>query len=383
MFLQLANKHLNQKISGRYITNSHIEPELKSLNNDFKISTIGKSVQDRNIYSVQIGTGKMKVLIWSQMHGNESTTTKGLLDFFNFLNSEEDLALKIKENFTLLCVPILNPDGAFAYTRENANKIDLNRDAFDATQPESKLLRALYADFNPDYCYNLHDQRTIFGTEGFHLPATMSFLAPSYNTECDFNETRFKAIKIINSINKCLQTLIPNQIGRFDDAFNINCIGDYFTFQGTPTILFEAGHYANDYQRDEVRKFVFISLFSSFKELNERSEFDNEIDEYLKIPQNSKCFFDFVYRNVKIIENTQEKIINFAAQFKEVLVKDRIDFIAEVVQIGDLEHSFGHKEYDCEEMVFNSKYGDLPKIHEKADFYLNNLLIYSNGLLIL
>lgn len=383
MLLELANRFLNQNLTGRYITNSHIETELKSLNTDFKISTIGKSVEDRNIYSVQFGTGKTKVLIWSQMHGNESTTTKGLFDFFNFLNSEEDLALKIKENYTLLCIPILNPDGAFAYTRVNANEMDLNRDAFDITQPESRLLRDLYIDFNPDYCFNLHDQRTIFGTEGYKLPATMSFLAPSYNVECDFNETRCKAIKIINNINKQLQILIPNQIGRFDDAFNINCIGDYFTSQGTPTVLFEAGHYAYDYQRDEVRKFVFVSLISSFLESNEGSEFDNEISEYLKIPQNTKSFFDFIYKNVKITENSEEKLINFAAQYKEALIDDKIIFIAEIVQIDNLEDSFGHIEYDCKEMVFSSFYGNLPKIHKKADFYLNNLLKHSNGLLIL
>ncbi|WP_320814828.1 M14 metallopeptidase family protein [Flavobacterium sp.] len=383
MFLQLANKYLNPNLSGRYITNSHIEPELKSLKNDFKIITEGKSVQDRNVYSVQVGTGNTKVLIWSQMHGNESTTTKGLFDFFNFLNSEDELALKIKEKYTLLCIPILNPDGAFVNTRVNANDIDLNRDAFDVTQPESKLLRALYIKFNPDYCYNLHDQRTIFGTEGSKLPATMSFLAPSYNVECDFNETRFKAIKIINRINKELQSVIPNQIGRFDDAFNINCVGDYFTSQGTPTVLFEAGHYANDYQRDEVRKFVFISLISSFLDVEKSSGFDNEINEYLNISQNSKCFFDFIYRNVRIIENSEEKIINFAAQFKEELVGDNVDFVAEIIQIDSLEYSFGHIEYDCKGMIFSSSYGNLPKIQEKANFYLNNLLKYSNGLLIL
>lgn len=383
MFLELANQYLNQNLSGRYITNSHIEPEFKLLNNDFKILVEGKSVQERNIYSVQVGTGKTKVLIWSQMHGNETTTTKGLFDFFNFLNSKDNIALKIKEKYTLLCIPILNPDGAFVNTRVNANEIDLNRDAFHITQPESKLLRGLYNQFKPDYCYNLHDQRTIFGTEGSKLPATMSFLAPSYNDQCEFNETRFKAVKIINNINTSLQTVIPLQVGRFDDAFNINCIGDYFTSQGTSTILFEAGHYKNDYQRDEVRKFVFVALISSFLNTGKSSEFDNEINEYLNIPQNSKCFFDFIYRNVKIIENSEEKIINFAAQYKELLVGDKINFIAEIIQIDNLEHSFGHIEYDCKEMIFSSNYGDFPKIQEKADFYLNNLLKYSNGLLIL
>ena len=34
-------------------------------------------------------------------------------------------------------------------------------------------------NFNPKFCFNLHDQRTIFGVEGTKNPATISFLAPS------------------------------------------------------------------------------------------------------------------------------------------------------------------------------------------------------------
>jgi hypothetical protein len=381
MNLQLATDFLIPSLEGRYITNSDIEPVLKSLeiNNEIKIE--GKSVLGKNIYSVKIGTGKTKILLWSQMHGNESTTTKGLLDFINFLQSDNKMASEIKERYTLLCIPILNPDGAALYTRENANNIDLNRDAFNVTQPESLLLRKTYLDFKPNFCYNLHDQRTIFGTENTKLPATMSFLAPSYNRECEFNEVRLKAIKIINKIYKELSVFIPNQIGRFDDAFNINCIGDYFTTQGTPTILFEAGHYKNDYQRDEVRKHVFISLVSSLLFNNNQNDINNELNDYLKIPQNTKSFFDFVYRNVNVVTDKEKKIINFAAQFREELIGGKINFVAEIIQIDNLNDTIGHLEYDCEGMIFTSEYGNLPIIHKKADFKLNNMLKCSNGLL--
>jgi hypothetical protein len=381
MFLQLATQYLNSNISGRYVTNNHIEPVLEFLKKNFEINIEGKSEEDKNIYSVRIGFGETKILLWSQMHGNESTTTKGLFDFMNFLQSEDENAVTIRKNYTLLCIPILNPDGAALYTRENANNVDLNRDAFEITQAESKLLRHLYLDFKPDFCYNLHDQRTIFGTKDTGLPATMSFLSPSYNNECEFNDVRLKAVKIINKIYDTLHVYIPNQIGRFDDAFNVNCIGDYFTVQGTPTILFEAGHYKNDYQRDEVRKYVFISLVSSLLCVKDQNHINSELDDYLKIPQNSKCFFDFVYRNVKINKNDEEKTINFAAQFREELVGDNINFVAEIIQVENLNDTIGHLEYDCKGMIFDSEYGNLPIIHKKADFKLNNMLKYSNGLL--
>ena len=381
--LQLATEYLEPKLKGKYIHLDVIFPLLESFKNVFEITEIGKSVQQRSIYQVQIGTGKTKILMWSQMHGNEPTTTKGLFDFFNFLSKDSELAQQIKNKYTLLCIPMLNPDGALAYTRENANSVDLNRDAYLASQPEMKLLRILYEEFKPDYCYNLHDQRTIFGTEGFNLPATMSFLAPAFNNDRDYNEVRMKAIVIINKMNRALQEYIPYQIGRFDDSYNVNCTGDYFTTQNTPTILFEAGHFQMDYGRDESRKYVFISLLSSLLDNYENVIVDNELDNYLRIPQNNKRFFDFIYKNVKIIDNSVEKIINFAAQYDEVLENNEIYFKAKISKVSDLEEYSGHTEYDCESMLFSENGINIPEIGKEANFYLNNLTEFNNGVKII
>ena len=234
------------------------------------------------------------------MHGNESTTTKALFDFINLLNNGTDLANQLLDTFTFYCIPMLNPDGAKLYTRANANNIDLNRDSQNLTQPESKVLRAIFEEFKPDYCFNLHDQRTIFGVADTGKPATVSFLAPSYNEEREVNESRLKAINLIAGINDVLQNYIPGQIGRFDDSFNINCIGDTFQYLGVPTLLFEAGHFPDDYEREVTRKFIFISLLSSFIILSENDIVSNRNDKYLNIPQNKVVFFDFMYKNVKI-----------------------------------------------------------------------------------
>ena len=382
-YLQLATQYLEQNLKGKYIHLDTILPILEQLKSDFEITEIGKSVQHRPIFQVQIGAGKTKILIWSQMHGNESTTTKGLFDIFNFLQSDTELAKQIRKDYTLLCIPMLNPDGSFLYTRENANRVDLNRDAFNATQPEMKVLHAVYKDFQPDYCYNLHDQRTIFGTEGFNLPATVSFLSPAYNESREYNEVRFKSIAIINKMNNALQTYIPNQIGRFDDAYNVNCIGDYFITQNTPTILFEAGHYENDYDRDQVRKYIFIALLSSFDVSYENVIVDNELTNYLNIPQNNKCFYDFIYKNVKIIDNNDEKIINFAAQYTEALQDGELKFIAIIDKINDLQDFKGHIEYDCTNGLFSSNGHNFPMIGYKSSFFINNLTEFNNGVKII
>lgn len=388
MYCEKSNMDLNNiysiykevRLKGRYITNKHIEPILKSLPDFFNLSVIGKSVNGKPIYSVKIGTGNTKVFMWSQMHGNESTTTKALFDLFLFLNGDSNEANQIRKDFTLLIIPILNPDGAEAYTRVNANEIDLNRDSVDLSQPESKLLRKTFEEFEPDFCYNLHDQRTIFAAGDKNYPATVSFLAPSYNNEKEYNKSRLKAVNVIAEMNDELQKYIPNQVGRFDDSFNINCIGDMFQSLGVPTILFEAGHYQDDYEREETRKFIFISILSSLLKMKEIDFLDNKLNNYLKIPQNKINFYDIIYKNIKINDGSLKRITNFAAHYKEVLVENEVIFEAFVVEIGDEISRFGHLEYDCEGFEYSDNFNNIPEIDRKADFYLDKDKKFVNGL---
>ncbi|MDG2432562.1 M14 metallopeptidase family protein [Flavobacterium sp.] len=381
-FEALFTDNKDQSISGRYVTLDSIEPILKRLNTNNQLSVIGESVLGKPIYKYLIGTGNIKILLWSQMHGNESTTTKALFDFLNLLHSKSDLATKLLDRFSFCCIPMLNPDGSELYTRENASKVDLNRDSQDLTQPESRVLQAEYNSFNPDYCYNLHDQRTIFGVSDTGKTATLSFLAPSYNAAREVNASRLKAINVIVAINEVLQELIPGQIGRFDDSFNINCIGDTFQYLGTPTILFEAGHFQDDYQREQTRKYAFVALISSFLAIYENDIVVNRIDEYLNIPQNNAVFYDFIYKKVRINYDGIEKITNFALQYKEELIENMITFNAYFVEIGDLEGYYGHYVYDANEALYSDDEDGFPKLGKKANFYLNKSIKIVNGLII-
>ena len=378
---QLFNQYKVQSIQGRYITLENIKPILIQFNTNNQLKIIGKSVLEKPIYSYQIGNGETRILLWSQMHGNESTTTKALFDFLNVLNGGSELAKQLLNMFTFYCIPMLNPDGAKLYTRENANKVDLNRDSQDLSQPESKVLREAFESFQPHYCFNLHDQRTIFGAGSEGKPATVSFLAPAYNEKREINESRLKAINLIAGINDVLQQYIPGQVGRFDDSFNINCIGDTFQSLGVPTLLFEAGHFANDYQREETRKYVFFALVSSFTLLSENDVVSNGINKYLKISQNKVVFYDFIYKNIKINYDGIEIITNFAAQYREELIENQICFNAYIAQIGNLENYFGHIEYDANKALYQDDYDNFPKLNQKADFYLDNGICFSNGMI--
>ena len=332
----LNNNYTNfkqQKISGRYITLVNIESIINKLPNIFKTEIIGHSFKKQPIYKISIGTGKIKILFWSQMHGNESTGTKALFDLFNFIVNPlalKDLTSKFLKECTLVFIPMLNPDGALKYTRLNAQKIDLNRDAIDLKAAESKLLNKVLYDFKPHYCFNLHDQRTIFSVGTENNPATLSFLAPSVNEERTITKGRKETMQIIVGIDKTLQQLIPNQIGRYTDEFYPTATGDNFQKAGFNTILVEAGHFKDDYQRETTRKYNFIALISGINTII--SPIKEKHNRYFDIPENEKNYLDVIYTNIRI--NDKKGV--FGIHFKEKLKDKKIIFAATIKRLNNL-----------------------------------------------
>ena len=352
---------------GRYITNKDIEKCFKKLRK-IKVEVIGNSVENRPIYGIKVGDGSIKILMWSQMHGNESTTTKALFDCLNLFESKNELSKNILENCTLYIIPILNPDGSQYYTRLNANKVDLNRDAQDLSQPESKVLRSKFNDFMPDYCLNLHGQRTIYGVGDTGKSASMSFLSPSQDEKRSITDNREKAMSIISSINEALQDLIPESIARYDDRFDLNCVGDTFQSLGIPTVLYEAGHVNNDYNREEIRESVFISLLTGLSVIANGINILNAKD-YFKIPENTKSFYDIIIRNAKIIPE-DEMIVDIAIQYEEVLNNEKLIFKPKIEVISNLDKYFGHKEYDAEGEIIKSVDKIPLEVAREIDFVL-------------
>jgi len=326
------------QLSGRYITNEHILPILENLSSKFEVSTIGYSVDLSPIYCVSVGQGSNKILMWSQMHGNESTTTKALFDLFNYLEENE----AVLNSCSLVIIPILNPDGAEEYTRMNAADVDLNRDAQRLSQPESKLLRMVFDGFKPDYCFNLHGQRTIFSAGETNNPATISFLSPAEDEKRSITTTRKKAMNIIVAMNKQLQELLPGQIGRYDDGFNLNCVGDTFQRLEVPTVLFEAGHHHNDYSREQTRFYIFEALKVALNHISEGLVESNDRG-YLDIPENKKLFYDIIIRNAKINSETKDVAIQYLEEFDG----EAIEFIPKIEAIRGLDNYFGHREVDA------------------------------------
>ncbi|MEM6517124.1 MAG: M14 metallopeptidase family protein [Bacteroidota bacterium] len=368
--LSLYRNHKEKSLFGRYVHNESISEWLKKIDKKIGIEKLGASVENRDIISLNLGDGSIKVLAWSQMHGNESTTTKAISDLINVLQGSSEFAKHILGNCTIKIIPILNPDGAFKYTRENANKIDLNRDAQSLSQPESKLLRAVFDGFKPDYCFNLHGQRTIFGVGNTGKPAKISFLSPAKDANRSITNTRKRAMAIIVKMNEVLQSEIPGQIGKYDDNFNMNCVGDTFQLLKTPTILFEAGHSGSDYNREDTRYYIFLAIATALNHIADSStkpypeHLNKTVEAYSQIPENEKNFFDILLK--------QTKQGDIGIQYREILKGDDIVFVPEVSKIGELNNYFGHLEIDAKNSDILNSFIEPIKIGDEIVFEMKN-----------
>lgn len=333
---------------GRYIHLDHIKSILEKHAARFKVSVLGQSVLNEDIYFVELGNGNKKILMWSQMHGNESTTTKAAFDLMNLLSKSENAAIKeVLTECTIGIIPMLNPDGSRAYDRLNANEVDLNRDAQDLSQPESRILRKCFDDFQPDFCFNLHGQRTIFSAGGGPSPASVSFLSPAQDVDRTVTHTRKRAMKVIVAMDHVLQKQIPGQVGVYDDSFNINCVGDTFQSMNVPTILFEAGHCHNDYDREKVRELIFQSLWVGVNSIAYGNVQGIDDNLYFEIPQNDKLFYDIIIRSARVEKGDGHEVLDVAIQYEERLEEGRVVFIPKIAKISNLNGFYGHREIDA------------------------------------
>ena len=340
-------------IQSRRVTLDQIKPYLAGLDLPFDIIKIGESFESRDIYKLQFGTGPKKVLLWTQMHGNESTGTKAFLDLikiFMYPGNFEWLSDLILKECTVHCIPILNPDGAQSYTRVNAQNIDLNRDVIDLKAPESVLLQKMLRQIDPSYCFNMHDQRTIFSVGPDVRPATISFLAPSVDVARTVTQGRMETMSVIASMNKLLQEHIPGHIGRYTDEFYPTATGDNFQKMGHNTILIESGHAVGDYQRKESRKSSFIAIMEGLRCIADNIR-NVDHHEYLKIPNNEEKYLDIIVKNIGIGKDKTDLGILFIEEIKD----DKVVFVPRIEKMEELSGYNADKIIDGTKQVFTNK----------------------------
>jgi hypothetical protein len=227
------------------------------------LEEVGRSVEGRSIHLMTLGSGPRRILLWSQMHGDEPSATPALLDLAGtLLASDQPEARVILEGATLLVVPMLNPDGAERYARRNAQAIDINRDALQLSTPEGRVLKAVRDRFQPELAFNLHDQnrRTTVGDTG--VLATISLLAVSGDREGTLTPGRARAKRVCSTIARTLEPFVPGGIGRYDEDWNPRAFGDNVTAWGTPVVLIESGGIPPGRPLTDLTRLNYVALLS-------------------------------------------------------------------------------------------------------------------------
>lgn len=325
--------------------------DLLRTNSKFTVKKVGTSIEGRDLNLISIGTGKINVLLWSQMHGDEPTATQAIFDILNFLDSEEfsDEKETILNKITLHFLPMLNPDGAEQFKRRNTLGIDINRDALRLQSPESQTLKRMRDSLKADFGFNLHDQSVYYNALRTPNPATISYLAPAYNYEKDINEIRANAMKVIVFMNNIIQEYAPGQVGRYNDDFEPRAFGDNLQKWGTSTILIESGGFQNDTEKQEIRKLNYVSILSAIYTIALGNYKDISIDDYEKIPENDRKLFDLKIEGVTYNLLGNDYLIDLGINITEIDNADRTDYhnVGRIIDQGDLSTYYGYETLDA------------------------------------
>lgn len=318
----------------------------------FASEEIGRSIKGRSINHISYGRGKTKVLLWSQMHGDESTATMALFDLFNFLSGNDEfdpLRRLIRDNLELHFVPMLNPDGAQEWKRRNEQEIDINRDARRLVTPEGRALMEIAKKIEPEIGFNLHDQSTLYAAGPTDKSATISFLPPAYNYAKDMNNVRKRATSLILEMNDALQTRIPGKVAKYNDDFDPRCFGDTFQGMGISTILIESGGFMNDPEKQYIRKLNFYAILNALESIVKKSYESQDLAKYNAIPENSRSLYDLIVRNVSIQKEGSVFRTNLGINLNQIKGPGYASMFynGRIEELGDMELNYGHHEIDA------------------------------------
>jgi hypothetical protein len=302
---------------------------------DVVITEVGRSVQDRAIRAVTFGTGPTRVLLWSQMHGDESTATMALADIVSFLaQSDSEVRATIHDALTVVMVPMLNPDGAEVFRRYNAVGVDINRDARRVATPEARVLKGLRDSLAPAFGFNLHDQsaRNLAGAGGQQV--AIALLAPAADSARSYGPVRTRARKLAALLAHGLAEVIPGRTAKYDDTFNPRAFGDLVQQWGTSTILIESGALPDDPQKHALRGLNVRLILTALRAIATNGYAGIDIAAYETLPFNESVPADVLVRGGRVVLPSGARLgLDLALRYDDPVGKTGLT----LHEVGDLQ----------------------------------------------
>lgn len=335
--LRIADRYRVAGISARRFTHADfwraVQPSIAS--SALRTEQIGESILGRPIRSVTFGQGPTTVLLWSQMHGDESTATMALADIFRFLTEANDdqLRERLRRQLTIVFIPMLNPDGAEVFQRENAVGIDVNRDARRLSTPEARTLKKAHETLRPQFGFNLHDQnaRTRVGAGG--VQSAIALLAPAYDQALSYNEVRSRARLVAAVLATTFAHEIPGRVAKYDDAFNPRAFGDLMQQWGTSTVLIESGALPDDPQKQRLRALNVAGILGALDAIGTGSFNAASPSAYESLPFNQGGAFDVLITGGQLVLPGKSPMpVDLAINYDDAVARMR----GRVRDVGDL-----------------------------------------------
>jgi hypothetical protein len=300
------------------------------------IAELGRSVEGRSIRATTMGRGPVSVLLWSQMHGDESTATMSLADILHWwaASPEEDaLRRKLAERLTITMIPMLNPDGAERFVRHNALGVDVNRDARRLATPEARILKAVRDSLDADFGFNLHDQGTnTAGPDGKLVG--IALLAPAADEERSWGTVRQRARHLSGVIAAVLAQEIPGRLARYDDSFTPRAFGDNMQRWGTSTVLIESGALPHDPQKQELRRLNVLAILAALEAIADGTLESASSAPYDDLPMNVDITNDLLLAGGRVVTGDGESYpLDVAIVYDDAVARTGPRY----GEIGDLE----------------------------------------------
>ena len=126
---------------------------------DVTVSVAGETTRGRPLYLVHVGRAggpqaSRRILFYAQQHGDEVAGKDALLYLIRDLARDPS---RMPAGVELWILPLMNPDGAVAGTRESGAGVDLNRDHIGLQQPETRALHEVARRVRPHIAVDCHE----------------------------------------------------------------------------------------------------------------------------------------------------------------------------------------------------------------------------------
>lgn len=137
--------------------------ELDAYSSKITTEVVGQAAGGADMVLVKLASevpAKRTILFIAQQHGSELSGREAMFTLLRDWADRTDATfLNYLKTTTILCIPTAHPDNIT--TRENVNKININRDHLNLTQPESRVIQTVIRDHKPSIIIDLHEGANI------------------------------------------------------------------------------------------------------------------------------------------------------------------------------------------------------------------------------